>query len=501
MNEYASHTDAEPAGERATLLIRGCDALGASGEIREGVDVAIAGSRIAWIEPTGGGPGPRPVDVLDGRGLLALPGLVNAHTHSAENCLRGAGEGLPLEVWLTRMFGTAGAFSPEDHYVTAVAGAVEMLRSGTTAVLDHLWMTPPTVEAADAVLRAYRDVGIRAVVAPLVADIDSTGDFALACGHDVSGALFTDLAGGQPPAEIQAQLEQLIADWHGAEDGRLQIFAGPVGLQWCSDELLAGLAETAARHGTGLTIHLLETRLQAEVARHRFGVGAVDALDRLGVLGPTTSLAHAVWLEAADPELIAERGAVVVHNPSANFRLGSGVAPVPELLGAGARVALGCDGCASSDNQVLWSQVKLAALVHNDDVRGRWVSSRAALAMATTGGAAAIGLTGQLGALEPGALADVVLVDQTGDGMAGALDVGSALALSETGRGVEHVIVDGRPVVEHGRCLTVDAVAVRGELRRQAESRRRGVPPEIAAAMAKMARLKQRVNREAGAPV
>jgi 5-methylthioadenosine/S-adenosylhomocysteine deaminase len=500
MDKTASHTDAPAAGEHITLAIRDCDALLRPGEIVEGVDVAISANRVAWVEPAGSRPLPANAQVFDGNGLLALPGLVNAHTHSAESCLRGAGEGLPLEVWLTRMFGTAGPFSPEDHYVTAVAGAIEMLRTGTTAVLDHLWMTPPTVEAAAAVLRAYRDVGIRAAVAPLVADIDSTGEFAASCGHDLSGALFTDLAGAQSVPEIQAQLEQLIADWHGAEGGRLSVFAGPVGLQWCSDELLACLVETAGRHRTGLTIHLLETRLQAEVAKQRFGVGAVEALDRLGVLGQATSLAHAVWLEPADFELIADRGAVVVHNPSANFRLGSGVAPVPELLAAGARVALGCDGCASSDNQVLWGQLKLAALIHNDDIRGRWVGSADALAMATSGGAAALGLPDELGTLEPGALADVVLVDRVGDGLAGALAVGSALVLSETGRGVVHVIVDGRPVVEGGRCITVDEAAARESLRLQSDKRRRDVPPAIKDAMASIARLKDHVHRGLGAP-
>jgi cytosine/adenosine deaminase-related metal-dependent hydrolase len=498
MTDHASHTDA-PVTE-ASLVIAGCDAITHAGAMPRRADIGIAGGRIAFLDSPGRRPVPDGARVVEGRGLLALPGLVNAHTHSAENCLRGAGEGLALEVWLTRMFGTAGAFTPEDHYATALGGALEMLRSGTTAVLDHLWMTPPTVEAASAVLRAYRDAGIRAAVAPLVADIDSTGEFAYSCGHDLSGALFTDLAGAQAVSEIEAQLEQLMGDWHGAADGRIKVFAGPVGLQWCSDELLQALAASAARHDTGLTIHALETHMQAEVARHRFGVGAVQALDRLGVLGPRTSLAHCVWLDPGDPELIAGRESVVVHNPSANFRLGSGIAPIPELVAAGAHVALGCDGSASSDNQVLWSQLKLAALIHNDDVRGRWVSSQQALAMATTGGARALGEAGRLGTLAEGALADLVLLDASSDGMAGALDVGAALALSETGRGVVHVIVDGRVVVEDGICVTVDEAAVHDALRRQSAARRGELPPAIAEAMDRVARLKQHVHKRAGAP-
>ena len=476
------------------LLLRGCDALVRLGDLRTDVDVLVAGSRIERVEPAGAITPSMPV--LEARGLLALPGLVNAHTHSAENCLRGSGHCMPLEVWLTRMFGTAGPYSPDDHYGAALAGAVEMLLSGTTAVLDHLWMTPPTVEAADAVLRAYRDAGIRAAVAPLVADVDYTAELGAARGVDLTGALFTDLAGAQPPAEVQAQLEELLGRWHGAADGRLQVLAGPCALQWCSEELLGLLAETAARHDTGLTIHLLETRLQRDIAAAHYGTGAVQALDRLGVLGPRTSLAHGVWLDTEDIRLVAERDCVVVHNPAANFRLGSGRAPVPELLEAGVRVALGADGSSSSDDQMVWTQLKLAALVHNDGELDRWVSGGQALAMATAGGGAALGC--ELGTLEPGALADVVLVDRRGAGLAGAQDVEAALALSASGRDVVHVLVDGRQVVAHGRCLTVDETAVRHALAEQAARRAPGQreTPAVLEAMERM-----RVLRRSGEEV
>jgi 5-methylthioadenosine/S-adenosylhomocysteine deaminase len=477
-----------------SLVIRGCSAMVGPGSVRDDIDIVVAGGTIDRIRPAGDAPDGVPS--IDGHGLLALPGMVNAHTHSAENCLRGSGACLPLEVWLTRMFGTAGPYTPEDHYVTALAGATEMLRSGTTAVLDHLWMTPPTVEAAEAVLRAYRDVGIRAAVAPLVADMDATGAFAGARGFDLSGALFTDLAGAQPPGEIQAQLEELIARWHGSECGRLLVFAGPAGPQWCSDELLERLGDTARRHETGLTLHMLESRLQRHVAEHRHCTGPVQVLDRLGILDERCSLAHGVWLDGGDIELIAERGAVVVHNPSANLRLGSGRADVPAMLAAGARLALGADGSSSSDDQVIWTQLKLASLVHNDFEEDRWVSPRQALAMATEGGAAALGLGDRLGVLRAGALADIVLLDRHGAGMAGAQDLEGALALSERGNGVVHVVVDGRLVVADGRCTRVDEADARAALAEQAARRAAGQVerPEILAAMAKMAALKAAVR-------
>jgi cytosine/adenosine deaminase-related metal-dependent hydrolase len=491
----------DDASRPARLVIEGCDALVRPGLLRHDVDLTIVGNRIDRIAPAGrAGAAEGDAQRLDGRGLLAIPGLVNAHTHSAENCLRGSGHCLPLEVWVTRMFGTAGPYSPEDHYVTALAGAVEMLESGTTAVLDHLWMTPPSTECADAALAAYRDVGIRARVAPLVADVDHTAELAAARGIDLTGALFTDLAGGPPAHEVQAQLEDLMRRWNAAEGGRLGVFAGPCGVHWCSEELLGRLAETARRHETGLTIHLLETRLQRDIAETHHGTGPLQALDRLGLLGPRTSLAHGVWLTPGDIELLVERGGVVVHNPSANFRLGSGVAPVPELLAAGVRVALGADGAASSDEQSIWTQLRLAALVHNDGDRDRWISGSQALQMASQGGAAALGLDSDLGTLDDGALADVVLVDRRGTGLAGAQDLEAALALSASGRDVVHVIVDGRLVVADRGCATVDVAEVRERLAEQAARRAPGQQEDAAtlSAMDRMRRLRQAGRVAAG---
>jgi 5-methylthioadenosine/S-adenosylhomocysteine deaminase len=484
----------------SALIVQGCDALVAPNTVRRGVDIVMEGNRIATVEPTDRREPASGAEVLSGRGLLAMPGLVNAHTHSPENCLRGSGEGLPLELWLTRMFGTAGAFSPEDHYVCALAGAVEMLLTGTTATLDHLWMTPPTVPAAEAVLRAYRDCGIRAAVAPLVADVDFTEALATHHGLDLSGALFTDLAPPVPADEAQAQLEELLGRWHDCDGRRLQVFAGPCGVQWCSDELLVRLAETARRHETAVTMHLLETAIQDEVCRLRFGDTAVRALDQLGLLSPRCSLAHSVWVGPQDIELLADRGAIVVHNPAANFRLGSGRAPIPDLMDAGARIALGADGSASSDNQVMWTQLKLAALIHNG-TGDRWVSGAQALEMATVGGAAALGLPNELGRIEAGARADVVLLDQLGEGLMGVQEISAGLALSETGRGVVHVVVGGELVVRDRRCTRVDEDGLRAAVVEQVAKRRdrqQAVPRPTLEAMEKLARLR---SARGGGPV
>jgi 5-methylthioadenosine/S-adenosylhomocysteine deaminase len=467
--------------ERTVTVIQGCE-LWTPGrtDTRLGVDIHIEAGRIIEIVDTGSKPIADGARLIDAKDLLAIPGLVNAHSHSPENCLRGLGEGQALEPWLLHMFGGSGLFTPEDHYICALAGAVEMLQLGITSVVDHLWMTPPNPEAIDATMRAFRDAGIRAAVAPLMDDHDYTDELAASLNFDLGLARMSEHVGMPPADELISMLSDAFDRWHGEANGRLRILAGPGGVQWASEELLTGLAETARAHGSGVHIHLLETPVQDAACRNRFGRSGVSALADLGVLGPDCSLPHSVWATPEDVELIAERGAIPVHNPAANLRLGSGRAPIPEFIAAGATVGLGADGSASSDNQNLWEGIKLASFMHNNAIEDRWLTSERTLAMATKGGAAVIGLAGELGEIKPGALADITLIDRYSDGLAGAVDVPVALAIAESGRGVRHVMVEGELVVEDGRLLTVDADAVRRELAEQSAARRAQAssPPE-----------------------
>jgi 5-methylthioadenosine/S-adenosylhomocysteine deaminase len=489
-------TPSPSPADTGRVVIAGCDVLVRPGELRPGAGLVLDDGRVAAVGPLDPGEVSAGTVVLDGRGLLAMPGLVNAHTHSPENCLRGAGQRLPLEPWLLLMFEVGGLYDADAHRVCALAGAAEMLRTGTTAVLDHLWMTPPHAGAIDATMAAYRDAGIRAAVAPLMSDADTTQLLGEALGVDVSAAQIPVL----PTDELLDCLADAMRRWHGGDGGRLQLFAGPGGVQWASEQLLQGAVELARRHGSGFHVHLLETTVQDALCRRRFGCSGLQALDRLGILGPDVSLPHSVWIDADDIDTIAARGAVVVHNPAANTRLGSGRAPVPELLEAGATVALGADGSASSDNQVMWDEVKLAALIHNDGLADRWVDGAQALTMATTGGAAALGHRADgLGTLVAGAPADVVLLDRRGSGLAGSVDLEGTLALSEDGRSVRHVFVGGRQVVGDGVCLTIDEPAVLAELAELAAervARHRNPSPRLRTAMAQMRTLRAALARQ-----
>lgn len=467
--------DANKNGRQGSqLLIGNCDLLSASGEVRTGVDLLVSDGRIKSItdhatdRPDAG-------TVVDASGLLAIPGLVNAHTHSPENCLRGIGEGLGLEPWLLLMFQTSGLYTPEDHYACALAGAVEMLELGITSVVDHLWMTPPSFEAVDGAMRAYRDVGIRATVAPLMNDHDFTTDLAASRGYDLGKGALGENVPLMPREATTEVLSASIDAWHGSENGRLRLLAGPGGIQWASDEFLVGLAEVARASGAGIHVHNLETRLQRAVCLERFGGSPIEALARLGVLGPDCSLPHSIHLDSRDIELLADSGAVPVHNPAANLRLGSGRAPITQLIEQGVDVALGTDGAASSDNQNLWEALRLATLIHNDSKSSRWLTSEHTFPMATRNGAAVVGRPGELGVLETGALADITLLRQDGDGLAGAVDPVPGLSLSESGRSTVHVFVEGRQVVRDGSCTTVDTAVARRAVVEQVRKRRAGL--------------------------
>jgi cytosine/adenosine deaminase-related metal-dependent hydrolase len=415
--------------------------------------------------------------ILEGKDRLAIPGLINAHTHSLENFSKATKEKVPLELWLLDLSLLAG-FSPREIYLSAILGAMEMLRTGTTAVLDHIALGPDlTTEALDAAMQAYADSGIRGGVAPLIQDDDQVVRAAVAA-RPALGPLLEGCQEAMTAAEYIELLEWLFRKWHRAREGRLLCFAGPAGFQWCSDELLQGSLDVAKQYGGGWHMHLLETRLQALVCYDLHGKSATRVMKERNLLGPEVSLAHSVWLDDADVDILAETRSRVVHNPASNLRLGSGFAPIIEMLERGVKVALGTDGSASSDNQIMFDAIKLAGLMHNvrtTDHR-RWPSSRDVVRMATANGAAALCLEEDLGQLKPGRLADIVLLDTSTLLFTPFNDAFRHLAYCENGSSVRTVIVDGKVVVEGGRILTVDEGSIREEARDAWERMYRELP-------------------------
>ena len=420
------------------------------------------------------------LQVIDGRHHLAIPGLISAHTHSPENFLRGAVERDPLEPWLVWLYGTCGQHTARDHYLAAAMSAIEMLLSGCTGSLDHLWHGGPwSYDILDSTMQAYRDSGIRATVAPMFDDHDYVLDAGDALGHDLRASVYGIAHGADDAARRAVLLDNLdifddwMTDWQGEANGRLQTFLGPGAGQLVTAECLRMTLDLARKHGAGMHMHCVETRVQDYcIRRAHEGRTVTQWMYDEGVLGADVTLPHSVWIRSeADLDHLAETGAIPVHNPAANLKLGSGLMALREMLDHGITVAIGVDGACSNDNQNMFESVKLAALAHNlksYDPK-TWISAKEAVDAATVGGAAAMLLKGEVGVLQAGKLADIVLLDEHSPVLSPMNDAYNMLAYCGGSAAVKHVIVNGEHVVKDGRIITFDAAAIAQEFRERVD--------------------------------
>jgi cytosine/adenosine deaminase-related metal-dependent hydrolase len=452
-----------------TLRIQGGTVLADPDAQPVAADVAVEGSRIARVgRDLGTGPNAVPAaEVLDARNLLVMPGLVNAHTHAHNNLVRGAVDGLPLELWVPHLVARVAHRTVRDVYVGAALGAVEMVRTGTTCACDMANVVPwPTDETLDAVARAYADVGLRVTLAPQVADLtvlDSLDAHGVALPPDVRAAAARPEP--YPGDEVLATIRRAARRWHGHADGRIRFGVGPSLPTRCSDAFLVACRELASELGLGLQTHLSETKAEAVEAWRRYGRRATEQLHALGLLHPHTVLAHSIWLDDRELDLIAAAGATVAHNPVSNLKLGAGIAPVLAMRARGIPVALGTDGSASNDTQNMFLPLRLAPILHRvtDPAYERWPDARDALRMATLAGARAAGVEAEVGRVAPGFKADLVLLDLAASHYHPRNDLVRQVVFGEVAGSVRAVVVDGRVVVRDGRVTTVDEAALLAE--------------------------------------
>ncbi len=472
-----------------SLLIRGGQVLSGSPPALARANVLVEGDRITAVGPALAGPaGAREMDAAS---RIVLPGLVNAHTHAASHLARGRAANWTLEDLLTHAAANYGFRTPEDEYLSAAIGAIEMLETGCTAAYD-LYMSVPAItdEAFEAVVRAYEDVGMRVVLAPAVADI--------VFYQTVPGLLDllpTELrrtVEAMQPAPTKGLLdltERLIRRWHGTAGGRVGIAVSPTIPNQATDEFLDGCARLAREHGVGVHTHLAESKVQVIESRRRHGQSIVGRLAAHGLLGPGFVGAHGVWLTDDDIRMLADAGAAIAHNPGSNLRLGCGIAPVRELLDRGVAVGLGTDGSVCADNQNLLEALRIASVVSTirfPHDTSRWLDARTVWDLATAGSARVLGLARDLGAIAPGRKADLVLLRADSVFLRPLADPLNAFVYAETGASVETVLVDGRVVVERGRVTTVEEDRIYGRAQ-EAADRQRGKSAQAWALAAQLA--------------
>lgn len=384
----------------------------------------------------------RPRRFIDARGKVVLPGLIHSHLHACQTLARGQADGLELLDWLReRIWPYEAALDRNAMRASADLTFLECLASGATAVLDM-----GSVHHYDAVFESARDAGIRLTGGKCM--IDS--------GHGVPEGL------RETTEAALAESLRLKEVWHGEENGRLRYALAPRFALSATEALLHRTGTLAEAMDLRIHTHASESQAECDAVRTRTGLDTLAYLERVGCLGPKTTLAHCVWLTTGEQRLLRETRTRMAHCPSSNLKLASGVARVPELLAQGVSIGLGADGAPCNNNLDIWMELRLAGLIHLPRVGASGLKAMEVLELATLGGARALGLEGEVGALVEGMKADVTVVDLSGAHLLPlSPDVVSTLVYAAGSRDVTDVVVDGRVVVRNRRVLTMDATRVR----------------------------------------
>ena len=416
-------------------------------------------------------------EVVDCRRFAIVPGMVNAHCHSNENWFRGRWDNLPLEPWMLFSYpALAGpAQSSREIYLRTLVGAFDMVHSGATCVVDFLYETSGfSDESLAAVVAAYRDVGLRALIVLGMGDRAYRETVAVALDeHLVSPELIERLEHDKPPSWDEWELftRRAVERFHRPDEG-ISIGLAPSGPQRCTDQFLQACAALADELDLQIHIHVLETRSQALAGQKMYGATLPEHMQALGFLGPRVNFEHGIWLTPHDIEIVRDSSVTVVHNPISNMKLGSGICPVPDLLKHGVNVALGTDGMSTNDGNDMFATLKVAGLIHKlwDIDYERWLGSREAWRMATIAGAMAAGDDAGLGRIEAGRRADLVLLDLESRVFTPLSIPLNQVVFGSTATAVHSMMIGGRWVLRDGQVIGIDEPAILAEVREASKS-------------------------------
>jgi len=402
--------------------------------------IAIEGSDIVAVDGTDAIQRRfRGTDTIDATEQVVLPGLVNTHTHAPMVLFRGLADDLALMEWLTKYIFPAEARTVSPEFVRAGTrlAALEMIQSGTTTYADMYYFE-------EEIAKDTRAAGLRGVLGQTIIQFP--------------------VADARTPAEGLTRAEAFINAFKG--DALITPAVAPHAAYTLDGTTLMAARDLARRHGVPTLIHLAETQDEVRTIQERFMTSPVGYLDRLGFLGPGVLAAHGVWVSDADIAVLRERGVGVAHNPESNMKLASGTAPVPRYLDAGVALGLGTDGAASNNDLDMFEAMRVASFlqkVHTGDPRV--VGAPVALEMATMGGARALGMASQIGSLEPGKRADVIVVAMTAARQTPMYDPVSHLVYTTRGDDVRTTIVNGRVLMRDRKVLTLDEGTVLADAR------------------------------------
>ena len=410
--------------------------------------VSVRDDRIASV---GAEPSTRHDIVIDAAGGYLLPGFVQTHIHLCQTLFRGYADDLRLMDWLsTRVWPMEAAHTPASLTAAARLACHELLRSGTTTIL-----TMETVHDTDAVFAAVSATGMRATIGKCMMDAPPPG----------------------APARLREDLRRSIDDslalhreWHHTSNGRIRVAFAPRFAVSCSRELLEAVASLSLRDLTLVHTHASEQRQEVEIVLRDSGVSNIEYLHLVGLTSPRLNAAHCVWVNPREQELLAEADVKVTHCPSSNMKLGSGIAPVPDMLDRGICVSLGSDGAACNNHLDMFGEMRLAALLQSIRLGPGALPARQALTMATRNGARALGLEAEIGSIETGKRADLILIDRDRPHLAPGADPFSTIVYAARPDDVRLTIVDGDILLKDGIATRLDAAEVTRDANREARA-------------------------------
>jgi len=368
--------------------------------------------------------------IIDASGKILLPGFVNTHTHLSMTLFRGLADDLSLDSWLNDHIWPMEANLNGDYcYIGALLGAVELIKSGTTTFSDMYFYMEDVARAVD-------EAGIRAVLSYGMIDF---GD------------------AEKREAEIKENL-QLFENCNGMADGRIKVFFGPHSPYTASEELLIKVRELADKYNMGIHIHVSETQKEIDDVSQEKGLRPFEYLDKIGFLGPDVVAAHCVWLSDEEIEIIKKNGVKVSHNPCSNMKLASGISPVSKLIENDICVSIGTDGASSNNNLDLIEELKTASLLQKvSTLDPNVLNSHEALAMGTIKGAEALGLSDEIGSIEVGKKADIILIDTNSANMVpDSSTLTSNIIYSSNGSNVDTTICNGKILMENKKLTVLD---------------------------------------------
>ena len=381
----------------------------------------------------------RGAETIDAGGQVVLPGLINTHTHAPMVLYRGLADDLSLMEWLTKYMFPAEAKTVSPEFVRAGTrlAALEMIQSGTTTYADMYYFE-------EEIAKETKAAGMRGVL-----------------GQTVIGFPVAD---AKTPADALARAEAFIKAFKG--DPLIIPAVAPHAMYTVDGPTLKAARELSQRYGVPTLIHVSETSVEVKDSQEKYKASPVGYLDSLGFLGPGVLAAHAIWVSEPEIALLKSRGVGVSHNPESNMKLASGTAPVPAYLRAGVALGLGTDGAASNNDLDMFDSMRLASFLHKlQSGDPRVVPARTALEMATMGGARALGMDQQIGSLEPGKRADLIVVSMRSARQTPMYDPISHLVYVTRGDDVQTTVVHGKVLMRDRKMLTLDEPAILAEAR------------------------------------